>query len=317
VTIRILSDSFDVEYPYDLVIVALGYETRSSHLLRLGLSAARILALPFTDNQVAAFSDNYNLATSLNCVIAPTTEDSLGPTLAEMLAEILPPNPHAETTIAIDISSFTRSYLASILATVSRMARQFQGRLIVHFVYSPARYTAALQESPPRLAMAPIGAGFGGTLRRSDLPLGVVFGLGYEPQQAVGAYEILEPSSCWAFFPRGSDRRFMSDVERANSHLLSILPPEAVLPYDLSEPATLISSLESLSFSLAVDTRVLLVPMGPKIFTLAALLVALSDQPARPAVWRVGQVKYTAVQDIEESGELVSVSIGMGLGWPY
>jgi hypothetical protein len=307
--LSVCQNAIDIGKSYDLLLIALGYETRSSHLLRLGMNARKIVAIPFDTNREGAFESNRRIAESRQAEFAAPTTESISATVTDAVAAAVDGvGVGRECNISVDISSFTRSRLARIVNALHSSSQSSGRELVVDFFYSPAEFVPPTEGSQARLSMSPIGAGFAGTLRRSDLPLAVIFGLGYEPQQALGAYEMLEPSSTWAFFPQGIDDRYSELVTHANGHILQIAENARVVPYSLDVPASLYQSLESLVFSLSSESRVLLLPMGPKIFGLACLLVAIGEGSWRPAVWRVGQAEHVDIRDAIEQGPVTSLT---------
>ncbi|WP_146080641.1 MULTISPECIES: hypothetical protein [unclassified Pseudoclavibacter] len=82
--------------------------------------------------------------------------------------------------------------------------------------------------------------------------------------------------------------------------------------YDIRSLANLYNSLESLIFSAAVDYRMLIAPSGPKIFSLAAMLVGLPRDSRRPALWRVGSTSTQEHEsDVVEAGDLVAARVDL------
>jgi hypothetical protein len=206
--------------------------------------------------------------------------------------------------------------MAATVVELQRFAVRQRHDLSVTFVYSPAEFAPPPAVPSQSLQAGPVTDEFKGRLRRSSLPIGAIIGLGYEPQRALGAFELLEPSSAWAFRPVSHNPQFNSTVEQANSQLLALLGAGSVFPYAVRSGAELIHSLESFVFVIAPDNRVVLIPMGPKIFALACLLVALDRSPERPAVWRVGEDRYVDPPNVSEDGSVVAVEATFRSTWP-
>lgn len=301
------SEPFDVRY--NVAIFAIGYEKRSSFAVRCGLRADLLIGIPFDSNQVLSFNENIDIARRASAVIAPAESAEIRDIVSSAFDSAESNvGSRAHIRIAVDISSFTRSRLADILFAVFSRSRP-RGRVSVDFIYSPAEYAGPPESSVGAITMGTVASGYSGTLRRSSLPLTAVFGLGYEPQLAVGAYEMLEPSVAWGFRPIGLDSRFGPAVDLSNDQLYRVLHDDKVVDYRLDDPLTLVSNLESLVYAMSADSRIVLIPMGPKLFALACLLVSLGEREIRPAVWRIGQVDRRHPSQVVEDGRVVGLSV--------
>src|SRR5205807_2329365 len=97
--------------------------------------------------------------------------------------------------------------------------------------------------------------------------------------------EHLQAAEVWTFKPHSPEEAYTQALDVANRTLLSSVRAERRMLYEVSDPLTLVSRLESLSFGLSQEFNVVLLPFGPKLFAIVALLTAA----ARPnlAVWRV------------------------------
>lgn len=212
--------------------------------------------------------------------------------------------------ILVDISSMSRRTLARVVQALWENS----GIGDVHFVYAPARFesSAVAANLIPSLSAGPLSEYFSGGLRSPSIPVGLVLGLGLEPHRALGLVELMEPSRVWAFVAVSEDARFTDGVQRIHEGLLT--PDSSVMPlyYDIRSLANLYNSLESLIFSAAVDYRMLIAPSGPKIFSLAAMLVGLPRDSRRPALWRVGSTSTQEHEsDVVEAGDLVAARVDL------
>jgi hypothetical protein len=102
--------NFSSEFQYDAAIVSLGYEYRSSQLIRSGLSARRILAVTFNELQVFSYDENLRICQSAGCEIRNSADDSID----ELINEIVAPMSGVDVLhFAIDISSCDDTYCFS------------------------------------------------------------------------------------------------------------------------------------------------------------------------------------------------------------
>lgn len=293
---------------YDLLIYAVGYEERSRYISSLITNCQERLAFPFQDNRFLNFQSNLQRAKQIGAsIIEVATDIEFRASVRTALEVVSTRSASTPARVAIDISSFSRPRIAGIVSAVAAILHE--RRLEVDFLYAPALFTGS--DSIPKssiLTAAPISGRFRGRLRSMSLPPGAVFGLGYEPQRAVGAFELLEPVSAWAFVPVRSDPAYNIAVQDANAPLLRSLPDSRVFYYEVAKPAQLYYDLDSFSFSLQHSYRLAIVPMGPKIFALCALLVAASDWDQRPAVWRVGERVRSEPLDVIPAGPVVGLT---------
>jgi hypothetical protein len=294
----------DDDREYDLFVYSVGYERRSSHALRLGLTGRRTLALCFEKNHVLSFEDNLAIAKSAGATIfTPSTDDGVRGLVGDYL-----PSGALTFRIAVDISSMPRQRIASFLLAFDEAAKRGVD-VEMDFFYSPAAFSSPPLTPSSTLHAGPVLREYSGRLRRTSLPIGTLIGLGYEPQRAMGAFELLEPTTAWAFRPQGGDPRFTEALQTSNDLLLRVLGEDRVFDYKVEHALDTVYALESFVYAVQGSHRLVLLPMGPKIFALACLLVALSDEPDRPAVWRVGERVYSHVSDIEENGNLVGLGV--------
>lgn len=292
--------------PYDVVVAALGYERRSTYLLRQGTTAPHVLTIAFDAGHNQVYEDNERVARSCSEVVE-ASDATYGAILQEFLLDRRP------SRLAIDISSLSRYRLAEAVARLEEIALTTECDWVVDFFYAPAEYR------PPRemrrdheetsLHAGPVHPRFAGSIRSVSIPVCAVFGLGYEESRALGVFELLEPKDVWLFKPLGFDERYEQAVNGVNSYLLTLMEPRRILTYRLDEPASTYSALESLVYSIGRVSRLVMVPMGPKIFALNCLLLGLSEDISRPAVWRVGPRSPTSFADSVEAGPLFGLSV--------
>ncbi len=301
--------TFDADCDYDLAVFTVGYERRSSYLWRMGLRGRESMGFAFNAQRVFSTDENLALAISGGATVL---ERPPGADLsADLVTAVGQVSGSRALRVAVDISSMTRRRLASVLLTADALADS--GRPVqVDFFYCPAEYQPADPSPSSAMEAGPVLPEFAGRLRSVSLPVGAVIGLGYEPQRALGAFELLEPSRAWSFRPYGGPERYGTDVLSANRPLLEILGSEAVFDYDVSAGADLLYALDSFVFALESEYRLVLIPMGPKIFALSCLLLGLGSDRSRPAVWRIGERVYDTARDVREDGSIVGIRVDMG-----
>lgn len=304
---------FDPKTRYDLAITTIGYEWRSSHLLRRGLWGRTMMPIAFEEMRIFSYEKNHalSLAAARGNVYSCGSHDRVEPYIHEWAAS---QRERKSCRVAVDISSMTRTRLASLVLALHKLPTWLSGHVVVDFFYSPGAFVPPPEDQVGPLEIGPVLPEFSGRLRKSSLPVGVVIGMGYEPHRAIGAFEWLEPNRAWAFTPTSPDERFEAEIAKANSQLIQVLGPSAIFNYEVAAGADTVYQLESFIFALKREFRMVLLPMGPKIFALACLLLGLGDDGDRPAVWRVGESTYRSPVDVHEQGPIIGISAELAPG---
>lgn len=289
---------------FDLFIGTLGYETRSSHLARHGLiNANRKIALAFPEDDYAAYLSNRDVLKSAQFEILPKDSKPL-PQLLATAMENQPADAERDFSILVDISSMSRPMLADVVFELSMV--EHAASLTVTFVYLPAEFVKENAEHAPVAVTEPVTPDYAGWTSTPERPITAVVGLGYEHDLALGTIEYLEPTNVWVFVPKGEDRRYDDAVNQANRNLKEMLRDERVMNYHVDAPERVHAILENLVFGLLQSSRPVLVPFGPKIFSLCCLLIARTYAP-QITVWRVSGETFAKPGDRKASGKIVTL----------
>ncbi len=292
---------------YDLMIAALGYEERATFAAKqLGDSASRKIAFGFMHRQVLHFKENMDwfLKAGFEVIESKDGEEF------ELAAEAALKSQSRITgdrqiRVCVDISSFSRQRLAFL---TSLLLRHLEGKPIVDFVYAPSTFAPPQEDDLPISYCEPVTSEFGAWPVGTDLPTALICGLGYERDRALGVEEYLDAAGSWLFFPTGPIPEFVPEVRKANAELLEGFPPDRVIYYDLATPFATFARLQSLVSGLVDSYRPVLVPLGPKPFALATLLVGLAHSP-HVSVWRVSAGQAEEPVDRPPQGDLVGLTV--------
>ncbi|MDR6632585.1 hypothetical protein J2X72_001369 [Phyllobacterium sp. 1468] len=201
------------------------------------------------------------------------------------LNEILLEHQTNDLKIYFDISSINRVMMFRVLAELSRLCRS---NYKLKILYCPAAFSEPDWRFPQIESLGPIGPEFSGYNADPSKPLCLILGLGFEPGVSMGIISQLEPSASFCFWGTGSDSRFDQAVRRANFDFEFTGFNTRTISYIVSDPQGSFQMIESLIYGLARNFNVILVPMGPKIFSFLAYLLALT-YPGDLAIWRAQQ----------------------------
>ncbi|UUX49678.1 hypothetical protein NUH88_20050 [Nisaea acidiphila] len=286
---------------FDILIYALGYETRAQFVATNGIFQ-KTIALKYPSTELHSYDSNLTLAieredTIIEVGFVPQTLESI---LREATSSIDSASGRLPT-VCVDVSSLDRRTMAATLKVSMELADAAKFEL--SFAYSPAKFRRPPAESEPVLNFAPL-PGFEGWTANPELPVSAIVGLGYEQDISIGAVEFLDPSGVWTLMPVGRDDRFQKEVIKANSDIWSLVPEERRLHYHVFDPSRTSASIINLCTGLIGRSRVVIVPTGPKIFG-ALCLVAQRKLSNDVSVWRASQHSSSVIADAEPDGEIV------------
>ncbi len=177
-------------------------------------------------------------------------------------------------------------------------------------MYSVAEWSPPSNEAEPIVSAGAVVPTFAGWSSRTDIPIVALIGLGYEPDKAMGAYEYLEATDVWTFLPAGEDERYARDLGLANRTLLSRLSPHKRITYRVDQPVACFGVLESVVYGLLDKSRPVLLPFGPKMFALCAMLVACVHREV--PVWRISSNQFGKPVDRVASGKIIGIRASFG-----
>jgi hypothetical protein len=274
------------ERRYDLALVSVGYEERARAIATNLQAPALGIGLTFADRKYDAYPENVTAVRSRGYELWEPDSDAA--VMVEQLAaqferaaglrEIAEDQP---LRVAVDISSMTRVRIAAIIQAAYELPDEQPA--IVDLLYAPAEYAESSPPPPSWVHARAVSDHFAGWDPDAEKPLLAVVGLGYEPNAAEGVVDYLTPDESFMFVPDGRDPRYRRDVESVNREVLA--KAEKTMDYSIEDPYRLALTLERLVLSRIEECRLLLVPLGPKIFTAACLVTAQRLHPL-VSVWR-------------------------------
>jgi hypothetical protein len=145
---------------------------------------------------------------------------------------------------------------------------------------------------------------YGGTEMGSNPPLGAIFGLGCEPDLALGALQLLEPNKAWIFKPKGIDPKFDAAMKAANLHIEDIFDVSN-FSYEILKPASARGRLEALLNAIEKSFRLIVVPFGPKIFAWLAISTVVFSGRSNVGVWAFSSKEHASVVDRDAEGQVI------------
>lgn len=264
---------------FDVFIYGLGFESRSTMIASYISPSTKTFALRMPEMKIHSYERNIDFARTRNHVIINNFEEFA----EETLAKVFKKRSAGPFRVGIDVSSVNRIMLVEVLSSV---ARSCEPQDIIEVFYTPAAFEEPSWQFPQIDQIGPINSTFSVLDADPSKPLCLLLGAGFEAGISMGMISQLEPRLCYCFWGTGVDTRFDRAVRRANFNFEFDGFNAKETTYNIKDPKGAFLQLENVVYSLIRDYRIIIVPLGPKLFTFLATLVAMS-YVGQVAIWRV------------------------------
>jgi hypothetical protein len=268
---------------YDFGLAAVGYESRSRHFFeQFGGGVKAGSACAFETQQVLDYRRNFQFfgAKGFAPIAARAAE------IRSWARSVCATENKEPISVVIDVSSMTRQLIAAASFYLFHFAQAAKRSLSVDYVYSLAKFGDIPSTFGPIVFNGPSIDALAGWPGEPALPCGLVLGIGYEDDLAIGMIEELEAAQVWAFRPKDHDARYDAAIDERNRGLFTEISPSNLIRYSIFDPYSVFTSVEGLIGLSKAEYRLIIVPFGPKIFAVASCLAALVHHPA-VGFWRV------------------------------
>lgn len=213
-------------------------------------------------------------------------------------------------SITIDISSFDRSAISSILIAIFRNWRNVK---YVNILYYPQIYVEPDYRLETVKSFGPVSPYLSGSTTSPNRRLCLVFGAGHEFGKAIGAVDTLEPDDVFCFRPHGIDKRYDQSIAKSNLNFDFIENTQNIIDYNLEDPFETYMKLRSLLDTKRRTDSVIVLPLGPKLFAALCIIVALVYHP-EIKVWRHSTV---SLQDLSLSKQAVAAQTQISFAFSF
>ena len=293
-------------FAFDVSIAAIGYEQRCRYVVgKHDITAKQAIGLEFGFLQEASYAENRAFFDARGWKILSTQ----GPNAFEAITDAIIGNSSDGQLcrVFLDISAMSREMMANVALALNNAMDSTSIALCV--AYAPSEFGLSYQPAPIRLA-APVKRELAGWSSRPDRPLGVIMGLGCEPNLALGALQVLEPHKAWVYNPRGFDDRFNDALKSANEHVTDIFDVTE-FDYNISEPDLTRGRIEALLNSVEGSFRIICIPFGPKIYAWLVLLTVIFQERREVGVWSFSSRDHAEPIDRPVLGEVVWYNVDL------
>ena len=283
---------------YDYFIVASGYESRCTYLAQQMLPIdTHKYVIAFKDKRkmlYRPYNDQWFKENDFTFFQAPSYDEKQ---IISILDKIFDNKNKSCLNVLVDYSCMTKKCQSAFVNYF--LSRDFLcHNVTLYFSYTPSKFSEPKKgKGSLHLLSKKISHG-----PRSEKPSVLVFGLGYEKDLALHVVKSYKPDITYAFYAEPiNDPRYLNAVKKGNLELLEQLNENNIIPYPLEDQKVIDNLLSSLILKLRLTHKVILVPLGPKPFTLACLL--LSAKYPDVEIWNLNTTKNKKLYEREPFGE--------------
>jgi hypothetical protein len=258
---------------YDIFILASGYEQRSIYLpVKYKIKALVKIALAFSEKakELNRRDNDSFLAEHGFKLIILSGEESLD--LDQYLKEVGLKNGKDHLYMLVDYSSMTRVWYSGLINFLIKNSNTCD-YLTVHFSYTPAIYNEPKKHTPVninKLLSFPYK-------KTTDLskPSALIIGLGLEKNRAEFIRKHINPALTILFYADPSnDLKYVEKVFKYNQDLIEETEVRNLISFPLNDLEKTDELLTDYCMNLRIKYNVFIAPVGPKVLSLLALLLA-------------------------------------------
>lgn len=291
--------------PFDLIIAASGYETRSSYVLtKLNPEGKKKVSFGFDNNETLPQrlrNDSLYKLNGYSLIIANGDSDEM---INKELSEVNLDKKN-NINILIDYSSMTRIWYSTILDYFNDLAPKNAVEVNLFFTYTQSNFVPPPSVVIPNKHVGPIQHNV--TLSTNQKPTALIIGLGYEGIRAYGLTEFLDSETFIFQTDSSNDNKYSFEVEKNNIELLSDISSDHIFKYPISDLNYTHFVLNSLCKKLLHNYKIVIAPCGPKPFTLLSLINAMLLDDT--TVWRISPGKHAIPTDKLSNGEILLTKV--------
>lgn len=254
------------EFDPDLLITTLGYESRATHVARmLGHLNCGKIALSTTENlKDHAFESNRLYFESAGFEVIPVSSGHPD------YRSILSPLGNGAVRVLFDCTSMSPHWYYELFRWFSENQEDYSSAT-VRFVYTMADY---VEPGPPQKVKRLIDFSDLGKVPGKKKKKALMLGLGHEESLCQSIYRIVKPDLLYLFYADPPvDKQFVEKLFVNNHALINEVPIRNLVAYPIRNGQVIYQNLIDTILPLRNDYSITIVPMGPKIFSVASMLV--------------------------------------------
>lgn len=211
-----------------------------------------------------------------------------------------------EFNVLIDYSSMTRSWYANFLFSCCEL--HIDKIINLYFGYTIASFNSPATGISYKVDRMYNYLHFNAPNR----PTALIIGLGYEKDQAYSlmGYFNVGPDDVYLFrTDKRTNEDYYQEVTKQNAELIKAVPDNHIFEYSLDDIISANKLLLDLCHELTFSNRVIIVPCGPKPFTLISLLTSIRNDSVD--IWRASNHTDSYYHEKESSEKVIYTHIKM------
>jgi hypothetical protein len=257
---------------FDFFIAVCGYQPRCYFLASgLGMDATVKFLLKIEEQDNSSARNKHMEFFAANNFIAYSGTVTESSAIEKLVSEICNKN-YEKLNILIDYSCMPKKWYSVILDNITR--NSFKSKKINLFL----SYTPKVFEQTKRIGHIEY---FGPIIHDKDSlnkkkPVTIIAGLDNNAKLLNEAITKIRPLNILAFVPVSrTDPDYTHSVTENNKSLLEKLNSSHIFRYDMGHPDAINSSLTSCCLDYRLNQEVMIIPQGPKVFSMMALLLSI------------------------------------------
>ena len=287
----------------DVLVYAVGYESRSSYLIRTyDIATESVFGVIYSISHTHSFEANLAFLRTKGFRNCSATPENIEVELSSFIRT--KQSEKVVISVAIDVSSMDRSIMSAVLHSILGLMRPLNSLAIL---YTPSEFSQPNLELYPIKAFGAAHPGISGVVSDPTRARALILGLGYEYGISLSILDMHEPDTSFIFRPLGFDERFVASVAEANFNFDFGERSYEVIDYHLNDAAGLYDDLSGLVLSMKHNTAIVCVPFGPKLFSAVCVLVAFLHAPSI-SVLRYSTTSSPPISDVTALPHVVGVS---------
>lgn len=264
-------DFADTEF--DLVVSTLGQGDRANYLIsNYKLNGKEKIALVYSKKHRNIFiQKNSKIFRDQNFNFLDTDINS-SDLLLQKIQEILKEFKGNKFRLLMDISLMKRNFYMDLINYLSEI-ENVPFTVEVHFSYTPTEFKAKNSLDSPKVYLA--NQQGEQSASGSDMPKALIIGLGSGTDGLKEIIDQFKPDLISAFYPDPAPEGYVEAVLERNRDIVSEIEMRYLVNYPLSNTEETMVKLTSLILNLRLKYRIFILSIGPKLFTLQTMLMAV------------------------------------------
>ena len=256
----------------DCMIAASGFHARCTYIAE-NINLERTYKLMITFDE----TDNINLKKENELVfeelgfLSVSSSSKSGEKIEKLINNICNNSASENLNILIDYSCMPKLWIATILDFINNN-ESLKQKINIFFAYTPKKFIPNVKKTVDFLG--PISETT--DLVQNDKDISLLTGLDNNSEFITTLIDTINPQKIYAFVPEPSfNKGYSESVMETNKSLLDKVDKDNIIKYPANNPEHINSLLTSLCLQLRLDSRIVIVPQGPKTFALTSLLLSI------------------------------------------